>query len=153
MSNQAKTFNELYPFLVFLMEVKSNPSKLDEDTEYSASVKDSVKKILDTNTGNSKEQTAEEVGQLDIEKEVTKVYNDTMRLELTYGGDVIDPRDKIAMMKLRTSLLEKLLDMVRESSEIKNIRQFEDAVFQVLKDQPEKIEQLEEILGKKGENK
>lgn len=149
MSNQAKTFNELYPFLVFLMEVKNNPSKLDEDTEYSASVKDSVRKILDTSA--SKEQTAEEVGQLDIEKEVTKVYNDTMRLELTYGADVMDPRDKIAMMKLRTSLLEKLLDMVKESSEIKNIRQFEDAVFQILKDQPDKIEQLEEILGKKGE--
>ena len=47
----------------------------------------------------------------------------------------IDPKEKIQILKLKASLLQQLLDMMKESKKIKEINQFVELVYTILTDE------------------
>lgn len=145
------TFKEAVPILSFLCELKANKNLLNE-TELEASTKRALTEFLAIYEPREKSvKTGEEISSINIEQETVELYNSLKNLELTYGDSVIDPKEQMQMIKLKASLQDQILNMVKSAKEITSIREFENAVFEVLKDQPDKVEQLEQILGKKGE--
>ena len=54
-----------------------------------------------------------------------------------------EEKEKIQLIKLQTSTLSDLLNMVKEAQEIKKIREFEDLMFSILTDeQKEQVKRL-----------
>jgi hypothetical protein len=132
------TFKDVYPLLTFMLEVKKDPTLLDK-SPYDDAVKNALRELFFRNETNafSQEKSLEN---MDLEQETIRLYETMKNIEL---GEVLDAREKIALVKLQASSLKDLLDMMKESKRIKNIRYFEDTIFNILTDeQKEKVKTL-----------
>lgn len=143
------TFKDSYPILRFLLECKQDTSKLNKSC-LEESTKKAIKEVLNAcEEEKTNEISKEDIKDVDIEQETIKLYNSVKNIEFQYSDSAIDPKERIAMLKLQTTLLQQLLDMVKNSQEIKQIRVFEDAVFEMFKEEPSKLEKLQEIISEK----
>lgn len=130
------TFKEVYPILSFMLEVKKDPSVLD-NSPYEDALKNALRELFFNNGGNRNDKKLED---MDLEEETIRLYDSMKNIEL---GEVLDAREKIALVKLQASSLRDLLEMMKESKRIKNIRYFEDMIFNILTDeQKEKVKTL-----------
>lgn len=130
-------FKDVYPLLTFMLEVKKNPSLL-ENSPYDDSVKNALRELFfRDDTVNFSNKSLED---MDLEQETIRLYETMKNIEV---GEVLDAREKISLVKLQASSLKDLLDMMKESKRIKNIRYFEDLIFDILTDeQKEKVKTL-----------
>lgn len=130
------TFKEVYPILTFMLEVKKDPSVLD-NSPYEEALKNALRELF-FNSGSSRSD--KKLEDMDLEEETIRLYDSMKNIEL---GEVLDAREKIALVKLQASSLRDLLEMMKESKRIKNIRYFEDMIFNILTDeQKEKVKTL-----------
>lgn len=130
------TFKEVYPILTFMLEVKKDPSVLD-NSPYEDALKNALRELFFNNGSSRSDKKLED---MDLEEETIRLYDSMKNIEL---GEVLDAREKIALVKLQASSLRDLLEMMKESKRIKNIRYFEDMIFNILTDeQKEKVKTL-----------
>jgi hypothetical protein len=130
------TFKEVYPILTFMLEVKKDPSVLD-NSPYEEALKNALRELFFNNGSSRSDKKLED---MDLEEETIRLYDSMKNIEL---GEVLDAREKIALVKLQASSLRDLLEMMKESKRIKNIRYFEDMIFNILTDeQKEKVKTL-----------
>lgn len=126
-------FKTLYPVLVFMLEAKKDPKVL-ESSPYDDSLKNAIKELIYTDVSSLNSRKSLE--DVDIEDETIRLYDSMKNIEV-YAED---PKEKIALLKLQSSSLKDLLDMLKESKRIKNIKLFEDTIFSILtEEQKEKV--------------
>lgn len=126
-------FKTLYPVLVFMLEAKKDPKVLDS-SPYDDSLKNAIKELIYTDVSSLNSRKSLE--DVDIEDETIRLYDSMKNIEV-YAED---PKEKIALLKLQSSSLKDLLDMLKESKRIKNIKLFEDTIFSILtEEQKEKV--------------
>lgn len=102
-----------------------NKELLDE-SPYEPIINDTIKMFVDKANDNVEKKG---LNDLDYEAETIALYESIQDID---SLDTIDPKEKIAIIKLRTQILQQLLDMLKESKRIKNINQFTDMVFSIL---------------------
>lgn len=93
---------------------------------YEPIINDTIKMFVDKANDNIEKKG---LNDLDYESETVSLYESIQDID---NLDTIDPKEKIAIIKLRTQILQQLIDMHKESKRIKNINQFTDMVFSIL---------------------
>lgn len=124
---------------LFVRDCGLNPELLEE-SPYPDVIKDTVRSIL--NKSEVKTNNKRKLSDIDYEAETIALYDSIQAID---DLGTIDPKEKIAIIKLRTGILQQLLDMLKESRRIKEIYRFEDIVFSILTE-----EQKDKLL-KEGE--
>lgn len=131
-------FKTIYPILKLLLAAQKDRT-LISDSPYSSPIKDAILELLSTATDYSNTQTSD-LRELDVESETIRLYENMRNIEIS---GKLDEKEKISLIKLQTATLQDLLNMVKESKEIKKIREFEDLIFGILTDeQKEKVKKL-----------
>lgn len=120
------SFKELYALQVLILAVKNGEVNVDELTCEDNS-KEALKWIIGVN--DTSEKTSDEI---DFEQELMEVYVQTKNFN---EKSVLDPKEQIAAYKLRTSLLERLIDLIKESKRIKAISEYQEFIFKILNDE------------------
>lgn len=113
---------------MLIKDFRANP-KLLNDSPYDEITKQTLKQLL-TGNGDEEDKTENKVSieDLDYEKETLKLYNDINAID----DMEIDAKERISLIKVKTSILQDLLNMMKESKRIKEINKFEEIVFEIL---------------------
>lgn len=120
---------------VLIKDLKNNARLLD-DSPYDEITKQTLKQLLsgESSSGDKKENVRLE--DLDYEAETIALYesiNDINEME-------IDAKERISVIKLKTSILQDLLNMMKDSRRIKEINRFEEMIYSILtEDQKNKL--------------
>ena len=119
-----------------IKDVKLNPRLLDS-SPYDEVTKQTLKQLLIKGDSDSQtERTNTKLEDLDYEAETISLYESINEIDALD----IDPKERISVIKLKTSILQDLLNMMKESKRIKEINKFEEMVFSILtEDQKNKI--------------
>ncbi len=120
-------FKKVYELLSFMLELKKNPSLLDK-APYDDMTKKALSDVL-LKKYSDDDTSKKNLHDVDIEEETVRLYESMQLIDIK---EDLDPREQIALIKLKTTTLKDLLDMMKESKEIKNVRQFENAVLEIL---------------------
>lgn len=129
-------FKTIYPVLKLLLAAQKDRSIITE-SPYSAPIKDAVLELLST---QNEVAPTSDLRELDVESETIRLYENMRNIEIS---GKLDEKEKISLIKLQTATLQDLLNMVKESKEIKKIREFEDLIFGILTDdQKEQVKRL-----------
>ncbi len=131
------TFKDVYPILTLMLEIKKNPSIVD-NLPYDVSIKDALRELFVKNESVFSNKSLKD---MDLEDETIRLYESMKNIEV---GESLDAKEKISVLKLQASSLKDLLDMAKESKRIKNIKWFEDTIFQILT--PEQRDKVKHIL-------
>lgn len=132
------SFKDVYPILKMMLDVKKEPSSIDT-LPYDESVKSAFRELLlEKNESSFSDKSLKD---MDLEQETIRLYESMKSIEV---GESLDAKEKISLLKLQASSLKDLLDMMKESKQIKNIRWFEDTIFQILT--PEQKEKVKHII-------
>lgn len=111
-----------------IKDIKLNPKLLD-NSPYDEITKQTLKQLLVKNDGESQtEKPKIKLEDLDYEAETIALYesiNEINELE-------IDTKERVSVIKLKTSILQDLLNMMKESKRIKEINKFEEMIFSIL---------------------
>lgn len=111
-----------------IKDIKLNPKLLDS-SPYDEVTKQTLKQLLIKNDSESQtERPKIKLEDLDYEAETIALYesiNEINELE-------IDTKERVSVIKLKTSILQDLLNMMKESRRIKEINKFEEMVFSIL---------------------
>lgn len=114
---------------MLIKDMRANP-KLLNDSPYDEVTKQTLKQLLsgggDENT--DKPEIKLSIEDLDYEKETLKLYNDINAID----DMEIDAKERISLIKVKTSIIQDLLNMMKESKRIKEINKFEEIVFGIL---------------------
>lgn len=132
-------FKTLYPVLIMLNKMHGDLSLIDK-APYSDTIKNAIRELMLNLKSDSKGGNDKSLKDLDVEAETIRLYESMKNIE-NLGN--LEEKEKIQLIKLQTSTLSDLLNMVKESQEIKKIREFEDLIFGILTDeQKEKVKRL-----------
>lgn len=111
---------------VLIKDIRNNPKLLD-NSPYDEITKQTLKQLL-TGGVEGENKPVKRVEDLDYESETMSLYesiNEINDLE-------IDAKERISVIKLKTSILQDLLNMMKDSKKIKEINKFEEAVYAIL---------------------
>jgi len=119
---------------MLIKDLKNNPKLLD-NSPYDDVTKQTLKQLLSGNESDGKKENVR-LEDLDYEAETIALYESINAInELE-----IDAKERISVIKLKTSILQDLLNMMKDSKKIKEINRFEEIVFGILtEDQKNKL--------------
>lgn len=125
---------------LLLKDCQKNPLIL-ENSPYDPMITETLKKIISKSGGSEEENSDSDSGltieNIDYEEETINLYKSINNIN---NLENIDAKERISVIKLKTQILQQLLDMMKESKRIKQIYQFEELVFSVLtEEQKDKI--------------
>lgn len=126
---------------LLLKDCQKNPVLL-ENSPYDNITVETLKKLcgknMDTLSGESDdEDEGLTVENIDYEQETLNLYKSINNIN---NLENIDAKERISVIKLKTQILQQLLDMMKESKRIKEIYHFEELVFNILtEEQKDKI--------------
>lgn len=111
---------------LLIKDLKTNPKLLD-NSPYDEVTKQTLKQLLSGGESGEKKENVR-LEDLDYEAETIALYESINAInELE-----IDAKERISVIKLKTSILQDLLNMMKDSKKIKEINRFEEIVFGIL---------------------
>lgn len=126
---------------LLIKDCQKNPILL-QNSPYDSVTVETLKKFIGKIDGEISGETDEDDGltmeNIDYEQETLNLYKSINNIN---NLENIDAKERISVIKLKTQILQQLLDMMKESKRIKEIYQFEELVFSILTD-----EQKDKIL-------
>lgn len=126
---------------LLIKDCQKNPILL-QNSPYDSVTVETLKKFIGKFDGEISGETDEDncltVENIDYEQETLNLYKSINNIN---NLENIDAKERISVIKLKTQILQQLLDMMKESKRIKEIYQFEELVFSILTD-----EQKDKIL-------
>ena len=111
---------------MLIKDIKTNPNLLN-DSPYDEVTKQTLKQLLSGNVSDKSDENLS-IEDLDYEKETLKLYKDINAID----DMEIDAKERISLIKVKTSIIQDLLNMMKESKRIKEINKFEEIVFGIL---------------------
>lgn len=111
---------------MLIKDIKTNPNLLN-DSPYDEITKQTLKQLLSGNISDKSDANLS-IEDLDYEKETLKLYKDINAID----DMEIDAKERISLIKVKTSIIQDLLNMMKESKRIKEINKFEEIVFGIL---------------------
>lgn len=111
---------------MLIKDIKTNPNLLN-DSPYDEVTKQTLKQLLSGNVSDRSDENLS-IEDLDYEKETLKLYKDINAID----DMEIDAKERISLIKVKTSIIQDLLNMMKESKRIKEINKFEEIVFGIL---------------------
>lgn len=122
---------------VLIKDIRANRNLLD-NSPYDEVTKQTLKQLLSGN-GEEIKTESKKITDLDYEAETMSLYESINKI-----NDLeIDAKERISVIKLKTSILQDLLNMMKDSKRIKEINRFEETVFNILtEDQKNKLLEL-----------
>lgn len=112
---------------VLIRDIKNNKKLLDK-APYDEVTKQTLEQLLINKEDNKIEGKIKKIDDLDYEAETISLYesiNEINEME-------IDAKERISVIKLKTSILQDLLNMMKDSKKIKEINRFEEIVYSIL---------------------
>ena len=111
---------------MLIKDLKNNPKLLD-NSPYDEITKQTLKQLL---SGNESVEPKENVKleDLDYEAETIALYESINAI----NEMEIDAKERISVIKLKTSILQDLLNMMKDSKKIKEINRFEEMIYSIL---------------------
>ena len=116
---------------VLMSDIRTNP-RLVENSPYDEITKQTLKQLFGFSKDNNIKAETKKLEDLNFETETMNLYQS---IEEINDLESIDPKEKIQILKLKASLLQQLLDMMKESKKIKEINQFVELVYTILTDE------------------
>lgn len=116
---------------VLMRDIRTNP-RLVENSSYDEITKQTLKQLFGFSKDNNIKAETKKLEDLNFETETMNLYQS---IEEINDLESIDPKEKIQILKLKASLLQQLLDMMKESKKIKEINQFVELVYTILTDE------------------
>nr|DAR17980.1 MAG TPA: hypothetical protein [Caudoviricetes sp.] len=116
---------------VLMRDTRTNP-RLVENSPYDEITKQTLKQLFGFSKDNNIKAETKKLEDLNFETETMNLYQS---IEEINDLESIDPKEKIQILKLKASLLQQLLDMMKESKKIKEINQFVELVYTILTDE------------------
>lgn len=118
---------------LLLKDCQKNPLIL-ENSPYDPMITETLKKIISKSGGSESDSDSDSdsgltIENIDYEEETINLYKSINNIN---NLENIDAKERISVIKLKTQILQQLLDMMKESKRIKQIYQFEELVFSVL---------------------
>lgn len=111
---------------MLIKDIRTNPNLLN-DSPYDEVTKQTLKQLLNGDVSD-KQDVNLSIEDLDYEKETLKLYKDINAID----DMEIDAKERISLIKVKTSIIQDLLNMMKESKRIKEINKFEEIVFGIL---------------------
>lgn len=111
---------------MLIKDIRTNPNLLN-DSPYDEVTKQTLKQLLNGDVSD-KQDVNLSIEDLDYEKETLKLYKDINAI----NDMEIDAKERISLIKVKTSIIQDLLNMMKESKRIKEINKFEEIVFGIL---------------------
>lgn len=119
---------------LLIKDLKTNPKLLD-NSPYDEVTKQTLKQLLSGGESGEKKKNVR-LEDLDYEAETIALYESINAI----NEMEIDAKERISVIKLKTSILQDLLNMMKDSKKIKEINRFEEIVFGILtEDQKNKL--------------
>lgn len=112
---------------MLIKDLRANPNLLN-DSPYDDVTKQTLKQLLSGSVEEDSEKKELHIEDLDYEKETLKLYQDINAID----DMEIDAKEQISLIKVKTSIIQDLLNMMKESKRIKEINKFEEIVFGIL---------------------
>lgn len=141
------TYESVFAIYTISQKMKQNKNYLEE-APYSEAIKKSLNLIL-TKTENPVSTVLKpsiDTTDLDLKTETSYLYKEAKSL---LKSNVLDEKDRAAVIKTMTSQMEKLISLVERTENINQIRDFETKVLKTLKKVlPEKREEFLTELAK-----
>ena len=116
---------------VLMRDIRTNP-RLVENSPCDEITKQTLKQLFGFSKDNIIKKKKKKLEDLNFETETMNLYQS---IEEINDLESIDPKEKIQILKLKASLLQQLLDMMKESKKIKEINQFVELVYTILTDE------------------
>lgn len=124
---------------VLIRDVRNNPKLLD-NSPYDDVTKQTLKQLLvGGKSEDESERQIKKIEDLDYEAETISLYESINEI----NDMEIDAKERIQVVKLKTSILQDLLNMMKDSKRIKEINKFEEVIYGILtEDQKNKLLEL-----------
>lgn len=135
------TYDSVFAIYTISQKIKQNKHYLDE-APYSDAIKKSLNLMFaKTDTPVSTLSVPSfDTADLDLKTETSYLYKEAKSL---LKSNVLDEKDRAAVIKTMTSQMEKLISLVERTENINQIRDFETKVLKALKNVlPEKREEF-----------
>ena len=133
------TYESVFALYTIAQNMKQDSTYL-ENAPYSDTIKKSLSLIFQKPTPISTPMGEIRSEDLDLKQETQYLYRETKALLNT---NVLDEKDKAALIKTATAQMEKILSLIERSENVVQIREFETKVLQALKKVlPEKREEF-----------
>ena len=116
---------------VLMRDIRTNP-RLVENSPYDEITKQTLKQLFGLSKDNNIKADTKNLEDFNFETETMNLYQS---IEEINDLESIDPKEKIQILKLKASLPQQLLDMMKESKKIKEINQFVELVYTILTDE------------------
>lgn len=116
-----------------LNEYREKGVSFIDESPYPDIVKQTLKVLFggSASGSGSEKGSGRKLDEIDYESETIALYDSINEID-----DLeIDPKERISLIKLKTSILQQLLDMMKESRRIKQINRFEETVYGLLTDE------------------
>lgn len=145
------TYESVFAIYTISQKIKQNKHYLEE-APYSEAIKKSLNLMFakTDNPVSALSAPSFNTTELDLKTETSYLYNEAKSL---LKSNVLDEKDRAAVIKTMTSQMEKLISLVERTENINQIRDFEAKVLKTLKNVlPEKREEFLVELAKLEEN-
>lgn len=120
---------------MLIKDIKNNPKLLD-NSPYDEITKQTLKQLLSGGGENEPQKEKPRLEDLDYEAETINLYESINAIDEME----IDAKERISVIKLKTSILQDLLNMMKDSKRIKEINRFEEMIYSILtEDQKNKL--------------
>ena len=146
------TYEQVFALYTINQNMKQDPNYLD-NSPYSETIRKSLQLIFQKVERTNILATEIKSEDLDLKLETQNLYKETKALLHT---NVLDEKDKAAIIKTATSQMEKIINLIERSEAISQIREFEAKVMRALKKVlPEEresfIKELERVEGEEND--
>lgn len=139
------TYDSVFSLYTIAQNMRQDPAYL-ENSPYSETIRKSLNLLFQRNNVTSADIADISSEDLDLKQETLYLYKETKALLRT---NVIDEKDKAAIIKTATAQMEKILNLIERSENIVQIREFEAKVLKVIKKVlPEEREEIIKELGR-----
>lgn len=118
---------------VLIKDLKNNPNLLDK-SPYDEVTKQTLKQLLNGGELGDKKDSLK-LEDLDYEAETIALYESINAI----NEMEIDAKERISVIKLKTSILQDLLNMMKDSKKIKEINQFEETIYSILTEEQKNL--------------
>lgn len=144
------TYEQVFALYTIDQNMKQDPNYLD-NSPYSETIRKSLQLIFKRVEQTRLYSTEIESKELDLKQETQSLYRETKALLQT---NVLDEKDKAAIIKTATSQMEKIISLIERSESIVQIREFEAKVLRAIKKVlPEQREEfIKELARQEEEN-
>lgn len=143
------SYEQVFALYTISQEMKKDHSYL-ENSPYSETIRKSLQLIFQKVERNNLYTSEINSEDLDLKQETQYLYKETKALLHT---NVLDEKDKAAIIKTATSQMEKIISLIERSEAISQIREFEGKVLRAIKkvlpeQREEFIKELNRLEGK-----